>query len=87
MEITELLGGAMKVRARGVNNAGLTGGVFIDLWPRDSCPPSAPSISNSKTLDQCHVSMGKMVIFTNDVYTMNLTLEGTTWRNLWWIPW
>jgi hypothetical protein len=59
-EIAKVLGGAMKMRARGVNGVGLTGRVYIDPWPRDSCSPSAPSISNSQTLDQFHVSTGKM---------------------------
>jgi hypothetical protein len=72
----------MKMRARGVNDVGLTGGVYIHPQPRYLCQPSASSISDSQTLDQCHVSMGKMVIFTNGAYTTNLTLEGTTWRNL-----
>jgi hypothetical protein len=61
--IPELLGGAAKEGVQDANGAETHVGVYIDLQPQDLCPPSAPSISNSQTLDQCHMSTGKTVIF------------------------
>jgi hypothetical protein len=69
------------------NGEGWPAGVYIGPRPWDSCLPSTLSIPNSQTLDWWRMSQGKMVTFTNGAYTMNLTLEGTTWQKLRWILW
>jgi hypothetical protein len=58
-------------------------GIYIGPGPRDLCPPSAPFILIAKTLDQLHVSNGKIVTIINSTCAMNLALEGTTCRKLW----
>jgi hypothetical protein len=40
---------------------------------------------NHETLDRLHVSKGKIVTIINSAYAVNLALEGTTCRKLWWI--